>query len=225
MLKAASAADFTGYPKLQFIFSVLNSFPSLLNHLLILILQSHKAMRKLKSFIRHLLIIALLIAGGGKQASAQVYADERTTGYGIGLIYNFMTEGIGAELRAKIPLPPRRLFVVPEVSYFPSFNPYHELYAGAALHYELFNVKWMTFYLAGGGYYNKWFNWDEFTLDKKEDNFVYEAGAGVVRNRGCIRPFIEDRYDFKWKENNLHIGIYWYPGSCHGKVDCPAFNN
>src|SRR3569832_94802 len=75
--------------------------------------------------------------------SQQIYADERTTGYGIGLIYNFMTEGLGVELRAKIPLPPRKLFVVPEVSYFPSFNPYHEAYAGAALHYELFNVKWM----------------------------------------------------------------------------------
>ena len=27
--------------------------------------------------------------------SQQIYADERTTGYGIGLIYNFMTEGLG----------------------------------------------------------------------------------------------------------------------------------
>jgi hypothetical protein len=178
-------------------------------------------MHKLKSALLIGIASAMLISGS--EVKAQVYADDRAVGYGIGVIYNFMTEGLGGELRAKIPLPPRRLFVVPEVSYFPSFNPYHEAYAGAALHYELFNVKWMTFYLAGGGYYNKWFNWDEFSIVKKEDNFVAQAGGGIVRNRRCIRPFIEDRYDFKWKENNLHVGIYWHPGSCHKKVDCPAF--
>src|SRR5947207_14931243 len=114
-------------------------------------------MIKLKTIAAEIIIMISLAIGACSSASAQVYADERAVGYGIGIIYNFMTEGFGAELRAKIPLPPRRLFIVPEVSYFPSFNPYHELYAGAALHYELFDVKWMTFYAAAGGYYNKWF--------------------------------------------------------------------
>jgi hypothetical protein len=174
----------------------------------------------IQAFITACLSIAIF-----NNATAQVYADERKTGFGAAIIYNFMADGWGIDLRAKIPLPPRRLFIVPEVSYYPSFNLYHDLYAGAALHYELFTVKKkLTFYILGAGYYNKWINAEDFVPgQKKEDNFVAEAGAGIVRSRGCIRPFIEDRYDFKWEENTLRIGIYIYPGSCKKGSDCDAF--
>jgi hypothetical protein len=142
-------------------------------------------------------------------------------GYGAAIIYNFATQGFGAELRAKIPIR-NRLSVVPEISYFPSFNPYHELYAGAALHYEIYTLGNYNLYIAGGGYYNDWMNASDFIPGQKsQNNFVAEAGGGLVRNYGCIRPFIEDRYDFKWKENSLRIGIYWYPGACGRKEKCP----
>jgi hypothetical protein len=146
-------------------------------------------------------------------------------GYGAGIIYNFHVEGFGAEARIKIPLI-RNLSLVPEFSYFPGFNEYHEYYAGGALHYELLNLGSYNFYVAAGGYYNNWLNYDEFTPDNRnKTNFVFEAGGGLVRNHGCIRPFIEDRYDFKWKENSLRIGIYIYPRSCNGsggKEKCPG---
>jgi len=142
-------------------------------------------------------------------------------GYGAAVIYNFATEGFGIDLRAKIPIR-GQLSIVPEISYYPSFNSYHEYYAGAALHYEFYALRNYNLYVAAGGYYNDWMNADEFIPgDKKQTNFVPEAGAGLVRNYGCIRPFIEDRYDFKWKENTLRIGIYWYPGSCGKKERCP----
>jgi hypothetical protein len=143
-------------------------------------------------------------------------------GYGGSIIYNFATEGFGADLRVKIPVR-GHLFAVPEVSYFPSFNRYHELYAGVALHYEIIAISTYKLYLAGGGYYNSWLNADDFVLgQRKQNNFVPEAGAGLVRSSGCIRPFIENRYDFKWKENNLRIGILFYPGSCGRKKEkCP----
>jgi hypothetical protein len=113
--------------------------------------------------------------------------------------------------------------VVPEVDYFPAFNEYHELYAGAALQYDLFSMGSFNFYVLGAGYYNNWLNAEDFAPgQKKEHNFAPEAGAGLVRNIGCIRPFIENRYDFKWEENHLHIGIYWYPGLCGTKEDCPG---
>ncbi|MFI5219281.1 MAG: hypothetical protein ACHQNT_07300 [Bacteroidia bacterium] len=143
-------------------------------------------------------------------------------GYGGGIIYNFATEGFGLDLRVKIPVA-GNLSAVPEFSYFPSFNNYHEYYAGAALHYELLTLfNSYNLYVAGGGYYNSWLNADEFVPgEKKQNNFVPEAGGGLVRNYGCLRPFIEDRYDFKWKENSLRIGIYWYPRSCGQNEKCP----
>jgi hypothetical protein len=148
-------------------------------------------------------------------------------GYGASIIYNFQTEGFGADLRVRIPLV-KRLYAVPEVSYFPGFNEYHELYAGAALQYDLLNFGKWHFYILGAGYYNDWINADDFAPgQKKRHNFAPEAGGGLVRNNGCLRPFIENRYDFKWKEDNLRIGIYWYPGSCSGsgnrKDKCPAY--
>lgn len=147
------------------------------------------------------------------------------TGYGGSIIYNFQIESFGIDLRAKIPLY-RRLFVVPEISYFPGFNPYHELYAGAALQYELFNISRYTFYLSGGGYYNNWINANDFAPgQKKQNNLSPQAGGGLIRSRGCIRPFIEDRYDFHWKENTLRIGIMFYPGSCgRSKEKCPTIS-
>jgi hypothetical protein len=142
-------------------------------------------------------------------------------GYGAAVIYNFATEGFGIDIRAKIPIR-SRLSIVPEISYYPSFNSYHEFYGGAALHYEFYALRNYNLYAATGGYYNDWMNAGEFiTGEKEQTNFVCEAGGGLVRNYGCIRPFIEDRYDFKWKENNLRIGIYWYPGACKKNEKCP----
>ncbi len=151
--------------------------------------------------------------------------DKPGWGYGGAVAYNFHVEGFGADVRVKIPLV-SGLSVVPEFSYYPSFNEYHEYYAGAALHWEVLNLGSYNFYIVGAGYYNNWINANEFSPGpRKQRNFVAEAGGGLVRNYGCIRPFIEDRYDFKWKENNLRIGIYVYPGACGGryrKEKCPG---
>lgn len=40
-------------------------------------------------------------------------------GYGASAIYNFQAEGIGADLRVRIPTPINNLYVVPEISYYP----------------------------------------------------------------------------------------------------------
>jgi len=168
-----------------------------------------------------LFAIATLTLPGFAQA---VKKEKQSVGYGASLIYNFHATSFGADVRVKIPLV-RKLFIVPEFSYFPAFNDYHEFYAGAALHLEVARVKTYTLYLLGAGYYNNWINAEDYAPgQKKQQNFAYEAGAGLVRSYGCIRPFIEDGYDFKWKENSLRIGIYIYPGACGGKEKCPAYD-
>jgi hypothetical protein len=177
----------------------------------------YKTSRTIYSFLIISICIALFSSASAQRRTKPGW------GYGAAIIYNFATEGFGADVRVKIPIR-NRLSAVPEISYFPGFNRYHEFYAGLALHYEIFTIKSYNLYLAAGGYYNNWMNADEFIPGaRKQNNFVFEAGGGLVRNRGCFRPFIEDRYDFKWKENNLRIGIYWYPGYCRSgkKEKCP----
>ncbi|MEO5572365.1 MAG: hypothetical protein ABIT08_04815 [Bacteroidia bacterium] len=177
-------------------------------------------MHKIKSlFIGSLLVICFSL-GLFNDAQGQ-RRTKVTTGYGAAIIYNFATAGFGADLRVKVPISDR-LYAVPEISYFPGFNPYHEGFAGVALHYEILTIYNYNLYLLAGGYYNDWFNADDFApAQKMQNNFSPQAGGGLVRSWGCIRPFIENRYDFKWKEDNLRIGIYWYPGSCGKKEKCP----
>lgn len=175
---------------------------------------------KMKRFINRFILLVLVCSG----RYAPVTAGD--IGYGGSVIYNFQAEGFGADLRVKIPVY-TRLYVVPEVSYFPAFDPYHEYFAGLAFHYELLKLGNYYLYPVAGAYYNHWINADDFAPgQKKQQNFSPQAGAGLVRARGCIRPFIENRYDFNWKEDNLRIGILFYPGSCGGgKEKCPPTSN
>lgn len=172
------------------------------------------------TFMICLLMSLTLLIGSAKQARAQ------QTGFGGSIIYNFQAEGFGVDLRAKVPVY-RRLFVVPEVSYYPSFNEYHEYYAGAALHYEIIQLNKFVFYLTAGAYFNNWINADDFAPGRKlQFNFSPQLGGGIVKRNGCLRPFVENRYDFKWKEDNIRIGVLIYPGSCGSKKEkCPRINN
>lgn len=184
-------------------------------------------MENLKAKAIYLILCAGMVLLLCDVATAQRRKEKQPWGYGAAVIYNFQADGFGGDLRMKIPIK-GRLSLVPEFNYYPDFNRYHEFYAGGALHLELLTLRSYNFYILGGGYYNKWINAEVYAPgQRKRENFVVEAGGGLVRNRGCIRPFIEDRWDFKWKEDNLRIGIYWYPGQCGGgrrKEPCPAYD-
>lgn len=140
--------------------------------------------------------------------------DETSWGLGSSVIYNFQTEGFGTELRAHIYLMDQ-LVLAPELSYFPSFNQIHEMYPGLAVHYEFPILNEYSPYLALGAWFNDWLNAEKFTLGvKNKYNFAPEVGGGIVRNNGCLRPYLEYRYDIKWQEGNLRIGILWFFGAC-----------
>jgi hypothetical protein len=175
---------------------------------------------KRKTSIAILFLVILSVS-----ANAQRRKVSKPWGYGAGVIYNFQAESFGAEVRMRIPVT-GKLYAVPEVSYYPSFNRYHDLFAGGALQYDLFAIRSYNFYPLAGAYYHNWLNVDEYAPgQRKKHNLSPQAGVGLVRNRGCWRPFIEDRYDFKWKEDHLRIGIYYYPGQCgksRSKEKCPS---
>lgn len=144
---------------------------------------------------------------------------------GAGGIYNFQSNGIAAELRAFIPVT-ERIAVSPQIHYFFPFNDIHEYYAGLALQYSLFPNRIWTIYPLAAAYYNRWQNSDDFTGSvAKPNNISEKVGIGIMKNTGCLRPYVEQRYDFKWKEFNLHLGVLLYFGDCYtwSPDRCPAY--
>src|SRR5450755_3035661 len=78
-------------------------------------------------------------------------------GLGVAGIYDFQTKGWGGEMRADFHLL-ERVSIVPEVSYYFSFNPIHELYAGLSLHYYFPIFTGWSPYLSASALYNDWIN-------------------------------------------------------------------
>jgi hypothetical protein len=154
-------------------------------------------------------------------------------GIGISTMYNFQTESFGAGFRFNFK--PSNLFrVIPQAAYYPSFNKIHEYYAGLGLEINLFKIKKYNFYMLGQAGYNGWLNANESLMTgAKASNFVIEGGAGIVKNKGCVRPFLEYRYNGNWKETNLKLGLLFVFGCkknafgrSRGKrkaVSCPAY--
>ncbi|OQA01112.1 MAG: hypothetical protein BWY70_00488 [Bacteroidetes bacterium ADurb.Bin408] len=158
---------------------------------------------------------------------AQRKTEKESTLFGFGAIYNFQTQGVALDLRAKIPVY-KNTYIVPRFSYFPGLNNIHELYFGADANYHLYRYKNMIPYVHLGGYYDRWINSDDFVSKKaKLNNFVFEGGAGVVFDFNCLNPFLEYRYDTKWLEGSLEAGLYLRFGKCFKKkqkIRCPAFS-
>ena len=128
-------------------------------------------------------------------------------GIGGALIYNPQTQGLG--LGARVELPFNRIYLVPQFSYYPSFNKVTEYYAGISGHLDFLEANSYRIYLIAHAAYNRWINYDESPIKKaKKNNWDAELGLGWTTRR-CLRPFIEYRYNFKWKETNLNIGLIY----------------
>jgi hypothetical protein len=170
-------------------------------------------------------ILLALMALGLSFASTAQKSNVPEWGLGVAGIYDFQTEGLGGEMRADFHVL-ENVSIVPEVSYYFSFNPIHELYAGLSVHYLFPIFRGWSPYLSASALYNNWINATEYSNGlRKPDNFTPEAGIGIVRSRGCLRPFIENRYDTKWKEANLRVGVllFFKNCNCFKKADCPAY--
>jgi len=180
----------------------------------------------------NVLIKSILIIFFGQCIFALPLAAQRKTEkekplFGFGAIYNFQTQGVALDLRAKIPVY-KNTYVVPRFSYFPGLNNIHELYFGADANYHLYRYKNIIPYVHVGGFYDRWINYDDFVSKRAQlNNFVFEGGAGVVFDFNCLNPFLEYRYDTKWLEGSLELGLYLRFGKCFKKkqkIRCPAFS-
>ena len=148
-------------------------------------------------------------------------------------MYNFQTESFGAGARASI-FPNNKLSFVPQLSYYPGFNKVHEFYLGLALEYKFIRVNQFVFYAIGHAGYDAWLNYKESSLKgAKLSNWDFEGGIGVTTTK-CLRPFLEYRYNIKFMETHLRLGLLYIfgckngGGGSRGKKNshlCPAYTS
>lgn len=162
-------------------------------------------------------------------------------GAGGSAIYNPQTESLGFGVRAII-YPNKVYSIVPQFSYYPSFNKVHEMHIGLGLEYKLIKRKAFYIYVLGHGGYNSWFNYSESPMkDAKKNNWNLEGGVGISSWK-CLRPFLEYRYNTKFMETNAQLGLIYVlkcnsksnPGANYSrskskggffkKKGCPAYN-
>lgn len=158
------------------------------------------------------------------------YLFSQNKGIGLCAIYNFQTESIGIGLRGEVPV--KKLIIVPQIAYYPAFNKITEFYAGVSWHLDIASYGNLTMYTILNGAFNGWINYENSTMSNaKFSNWAAEGGIGFKKGK-CWKPFIELRYNVKWKEANLRLGIMYY-FNCNSKngrskkkkaVSCPAYN-
>lgn len=154
------------------------------------------------------------------QAKAQKF------GMGASLMYNFQTESFAPSLRGEFVR--GELSIVPQVAYYPPFNKINEFYVGVSLHLNLISYSDYTLYGIANASYNGWMNHESSMMEKaKFSNWGAELGGGLKKGK-CLKPFLELRYNFKWKEANLGLGLVYF-FNCKKKkgpraMSCPAYN-
>ena len=191
-----------------------------------------------KTIIHYGLLICMVVFAFYK-ADAGDHKWWKGMGVGGAVIYNLQTEGWGIDLRANFK-PNKNIRLVPQFTYFPSFNKVHEYDLGLGVELSLLRFRTYDLYLLGHGGYNAWTNYEESRIKEAQySNWVGEIGAGLSKVIKCWRPFVEYRYNFKWKEASLRLGVLYTLGGCKGgrygnhanyglngshSIMCPAYN-
>ncbi len=142
-------------------------------------------------------------------------SESQNIGVGGDAMYNFQTESIGAGGRVNF-FPNKRLSIVPQFAYYFAFNKINEYYAGLGLEYKFIKKERINFYAIVQGAYNSWLNYESSPLNgAQKNNWNAEGGIGVSNN-WCLRPFLEYRYNIKFRETHLRLGILYIFG-CRDK--------
>lgn len=154
------------------------------------------------------------------------WGQSQNFGIGADAMYNFQTESIGAGARASI-FPNNKLSFVPQFSYYFPFNKIQEYYVGLAVEYKLIKINQFHLYVLGHGAYNSWLNYESSSLKgAQQTNWNLEGGAGISTSK-CLRPFLEYRYNLKFRETHLRLGLLYVFGCNGGRrihERCPAYN-
>ncbi len=151
-------------------------------------------------------------------------------GVGASGVYNIQTESIGFGGRVNF-FPNNTISIVPQITYYPGFSKITEYLVGLGVEYKIIRGNTFNYYLMAHGGYNNWTNADSSPMEGAQvGNWNLEGGIGITTNR-CLRPFLEYRYNSKFLESHLQLGILFL-FNCKGsgnnagnsKYPCPAFN-
>ena len=135
-------------------------------------------------------------------------------GVGADIMYNFQSESFGAGGRVNF-FPYSRLSIVPQFAYYFSFNKVHEYFLGAGLEYKIVQKPKVNLYVLAHGSYNAWLNYtDSEMVGAQKNNWNLDGGIGISNN-WCLRPFLEYRYNVKFQETHLRLGVLYIFG-CRG---------
>ncbi len=151
--------------------------------------------------------------------------NSQQTGVGGALIYNFQTQSAGLDIRTEIPIKKIKLLdgltVAPQLAYYPWFNKVTEFYIGSSLHLGVYTLGNWVFYGLANLSYNGWINYEKSRKNNaKFSNLGFDGGIGVT-NKSCLRPFMELRYNLKWRESGIRMGlIYTIKCDKRGMVPC-----
>lgn len=148
----------------------------------------------------------------------------QNVGVGADVMYNFQTESFGAGVRANF-FPNNRLSIVPQASYYFPFNKVEEYYLGLSLEFKIIQRERINLYALGHGAYNNWISYERSPMKgAKPNNWNGEFGLGISNNK-CLRPFLEYRYNFNFKETHLRLGfLYIFGCNSRPKADrCAAY--
>ncbi len=154
-------------------------------------------------------------------------------GVGADVMYNPQTESFGVGTRVCF-FPYNRLSIAPELSYYPpaSFNKVNELNVGLAAEYKFIYKERFNIYAIAHGAYNHWINYAESPMKgAKPTNLNLECGLGISTNKR-LRPFLEYRYNIRFMETHLRLGVLYIFNSNQGGAGsgghdrrCDAYNN
>ena len=161
------------------------------------------------------------------------FGNTQNIGVGACALYNIQSESGG--LGARVNFFPNNTFsYVPQFSYY-FFGPVSEFTVGLGVEYKVLKGNRFTAYLLAHGGYNQWLNAGSSGMEGAQAaNWNLEGGVGITTNR-CLRPFLEYRYNIKFMETHLRLGILYIFGCSSGNgyrdenrikktMVCPAYN-
>jgi hypothetical protein len=133
-------------------------------------------------------------------------------GAGASAMYNFQSESLGVGARVNF-FPNNTISYVPQFSYYSLFiGSISEWTLGLSIEAKVKRGNKLNWYVLAHGGYNHWSNAGSSALEgASTTNWNLEGGAGVTTNR-CLRPFLEYRYNVKFQETHLRLGILYIFG-------------
>ena len=145
------------------------------------------------------------------------------TGIGASALYNFQTNGIGLGLRVPINTQDQVSWT-PQLAYYLPFDKVSEYVLGLAMEYKFIRWSNADLYTILHGGYDNWSNASKSGMKGATiANWDGELGLGLA-GRNCLKPFVEYRYNLRFLETHIQVGIIYVFGCGNTNIDrCPAY--